>query len=55
MKAAEPGELPELFLHALNSGDVDSVVALYELVARQRTAGLWLVVIDGLVDPGLHS
>ncbi len=30
MKASEPQDLPELFLEALKSGDVDSVVALYE-------------------------
>lgn len=30
MKASEPRDLPGLFLQALNSGDVDSVVALYE-------------------------
>ncbi len=30
MKASEPKDLPGLFLQALNSGDVYSVVALYE-------------------------
>lgn len=30
MKAQRPEDLPALFLEALNSGDVDSVVSLYE-------------------------
>jgi ketosteroid isomerase-like protein len=30
MKASKPEDLPGLFLEGLNSGDVDSVVALYE-------------------------
>ena len=43
MKASAPRDLPGLFLQALNSGDVDSVVALYEregVVAPDPKSGL---------------
>ena len=37
MRASQPQELPSLFVEALNPGDVDAVVSLYE--------------VDGVVAP----
>jgi hypothetical protein len=45
MPAHKPEELHELFAQALNSGDLDTLVALYEpQVCLEHQPGKWLLV-----------